>query len=598
MSFLGEIKRRKVFQVAAVYAVMAWLIIQIVDVVGEPLNLPDWFDTVAIVLLAIGFPIAVILAWAFDLTPDGVVRDQGTNGAPKGRGRTLEYVLIGSLVIAVGFLFVDAYVLNDSTQANVTGIQTLRARDGTVLPKVAVLPCDNLSPDPNDAYFAAGIHEEILNQLAKLSGLLVVARTSVLQYAENRPAIPQIASDLNAQAVMECSVRYAGDSILVTAQLIDPETDAHLWSETYPGDLSDLGAVFAMQADIAMNISDALQVEFSLEERQRIEKPLTSSPEALRLYLQATNLGDPGPGGTGSNNELHEYLDQAIQLDSQFARAYALKAHDYAYAMVRGRLPDDLEVRELERLAYQNAAAALSLDPEENLAYVVFANIARFTWRATEAEAAFLRALRLAPSDPTSLRGLAHFFSFLEEHEQATEYARLAIELNPSLGVLANVYRRAGDFDAADSAINEIPGLPDSSMYRWRAVFEWHRGNSESALENIQIAESAVADNDPQGLANLIQVYGLLGHREEALRLLEHLQQVSGAAHVRATDWALAYMGAGYYEQALMWLNHVDQQRSPEDSLEAFDFAINSFHNPALEREEFLDVRNRLALRR
>ena len=201
MSFLGEIKRRKVFQVGAVYAVVAWLAIQVITSIETPLGLPDWVDTLVIVLLAIGLPITLVISWAFDVTPEGVVRDAGGDAPVKSGRRKIEYVLIGLLVIAVGWI--GCSELGPSGQP---------ARD--LLPNsIAVLPFENLSPDPDNAYFAGGIHEEILNQLAKIRDLNVIARTSVLNpdFTNGSMSIPAIALALNVEIIMEGSVRYSGN---------------------------------------------------------------------------------------------------------------------------------------------------------------------------------------------------------------------------------------------------------------------------------------------------------------------------------------------------------------------------------------------------
>ena len=240
MSFLGEIKRRKVFQVAAVYLVVSWLIMQVIDVVNEPLNLPDWFDTAVIVALAIGLPIALILAWAFDVTPDGVVKDQGGHEAEHSGGRRIEYVLIGLLAVAMVWVLYRVEI--DPADQSIKLVADEAASD--VLPNsIAVLLCDNLSPDPDNAYFAAGIHESTLNQLAKIRDLVVIARTSMLQYAEDPLPIPEIAKALKVATVMECSVRYANGRVLITAQLIDGRTGGHLWSDEFNRDLTDVFAV-------------------------------------------------------------------------------------------------------------------------------------------------------------------------------------------------------------------------------------------------------------------------------------------------------------------------------------------------------------------
>ena len=220
MSFLGELKRRKVFQVAAVYAVVAWLLVQIVTSIEEPLNLPDWADTLVIVLVAVAFPVALVLSWAFDVTPRGIVRttnDEGIFGDPQGA---------------------SAEPVSNAPDTAKRPLDELTGRPPEN--SIAVLLFENISPNPNDAYFAVGIHEEILNQLAKLSALKIVARTSVLQYAAQAKPIPQIAKELNVESIIEGSVRYAGDRVRVTIQLIAAASGMHLWSETYDREFKDI----------------------------------------------------------------------------------------------------------------------------------------------------------------------------------------------------------------------------------------------------------------------------------------------------------------------------------------------------------------------
>jgi TolB-like protein len=220
-----------------------------------------------------------------------------------------------------------------------------------------VLPCDNLSPNPADGYFAAGIHDEILNQLAKLSNLLVVARSSVMQYAQNRPTVPQIARELGATAVMECSVRYAGDDVLITAQLIDPATDSHLWSDSYPGNMSNLSTIFAMQADIAMNIANALAAEFSPAEQARLETAPTSSSEAYARFLASL-----APELT--SDQRLALLEQSVSIDPTFSAGHAAIATLLAQTTIDTVLASaSRSWRDIEARAAQSAARALALDP-------------------------------------------------------------------------------------------------------------------------------------------------------------------------------------------------------------------------------------------
>ena len=290
-SVWGELKRRNVVKVAVAYAIVAWLLVQIIVSVETPLRLPDWTDTLVIVFLLIGFVVAMFVAWAYELTPEGIKQTKSiplSESVSRVTGRKLDFAIIGLLVLAVGFMFVDNYVLPESSELN--------GQTGEVLPSsVAVLPFENLSPNADDAYFASGLHEEVLNQLAKLRDLSVISRTSVLRYTESGLSIPEIARELNVGTIMEGSVRYANDRVRITMQLIDAATDDHLWSETYDREFAD---IFAIETDIALNVVSALEAEFSLEERESLERSPTTFPAAYRLYLRALAVMGSSVGRT------------------------------------------------------------------------------------------------------------------------------------------------------------------------------------------------------------------------------------------------------------------------------------------------------------
>ncbi len=276
-SVWGEMKRRSVVKVAVAYTIVAWLLVQIIVSVEAPLSLPDWADTLVIVLLLIGFVVAIFLAWAYELTPEGVERTKPTESIPARPRRTLDIAIIALLALALGFVLLDNYVLSNRQAESGQFLRT----------SIAVLPFTNLSPDENDAYFAAGLHEEVLNQLAKLQDLSVVSRTSVLRYPDSGLSIPEIARELNVGTVMEGSVRYADDQVAITLQLIDALKDVHFWSETYAREFAD---IFAIQSDIAMDVANVLEAELSLEERADIARTPTDSTEAYKLYMQGRLL--------------------------------------------------------------------------------------------------------------------------------------------------------------------------------------------------------------------------------------------------------------------------------------------------------------------
>jgi TolB-like protein len=445
MSFLRELRRRNVFKVGAAYAIVTWLLIQIAGAVLPTFDAPRWVLQTVTFLLILGFPVAVILAWAYEATPEGIKPTSGVsksdNIAPV-TGKKLDYVVIVLMALAIGFLVVDNYVLEESTQSISTRQETASsaapdeadesspaesgARQTTsqsapaaketgrnVLENsVAVLPFDNFSPDPDDAYFAAGIHEEILNQLVKLRNLHVIARTTMGQYAGTDKSIREIAAELNVETVMEGSVRYAADRVRVTTQLIDPLTGAHLWSETYEREFED---IFAIESDIAMQVANALGAEFSPVEQARIESVPTDSPEAYALYLSAEVLR---ARQTQDDIALGlEHIDRAIELDPEFALGWVEKSflHNVALIFFPERVAE-------ERLASVQALRhALELDPELPQAHagLAFVDSGRADWR--RAEDGFSRALALGMSAGEIARYQAPFRFAVGDIERAHE---------------------------------------------------------------------------------------------------------------------------------------------------------------------------------
>jgi len=343
MSFISELKRRNVFKVGVAYAIVAWLLIQIASIIVPAYQAPGWVLPIFVTLVSLGFPIAIFLAWVYELTPEGIKVTPSEGPArfhTQTTGQRLNYFIIGVLVLIVAFLVVDNYILVDKPEVVkveqstpptvIEQAPTQQPSQAEILPNsVAVLPFESMNPDENNVWFAAGLHEEILNQLAKLHNLNIIARTTMLHYAGTDKSIPEIATELNVKTVMEGSVRYANGHVRVTTQLIDPSTNVHLWSETYDHDLKD---IFATESDIAMNVANALAAEFSPEEQARIEAVPNASPEAYALYLEALGLL---VRWTPENiNMAIERIDRALTLDPVFAEGWLLKGDIHSNASI------------------------------------------------------------------------------------------------------------------------------------------------------------------------------------------------------------------------------------------------------------------------
>jgi TolB-like protein len=596
MSFLGEIKRRKIFQVAAVYAVVAWLLIQIVATVEAPLNLPDWVDTLVIVLLAVGFPITIIMSWGFNLTAEGFVREGGSDAAVATRPRRgIEFVLIGLIIVALFWLvyrveFAEPETIAASPVPAESVSEEVAAEKPTdALPNsIAVLPFENLSPDPDNAYFAAGIHESTLNQLAKISGLIVLSRTSVMQYEEDRPSIPEIAAELNADTIMEGSVRYSNGRVLITAQLIDGRTDANLWSDQYNRELAD---VFAVQAEVAEQISIAMQVQLLPEERARIETRPTESAEAYQHYLHALSL----PFGRDYWLAFRGSLENAIAADPGFADAYAELAWSHNVA---GNVEQAVE--------YANVA--IELDPTLGNAYQLLGDIASdYHARQREYRSYFERAVALSPNDPWILS--YHCYRLADNVERLPEalpFCRRAVAIEPTtpewhrrLGV---VLMRAGDFDEAAVRIGEaieIDPVTDHVRYLDLAMVEYLSGNSRAAIENLNRAVQIMSSREVFRVDYIAHLYGLLGDVATAEKLLARFQELYGS-NERAAGRTLgfAYLGVRDKIRALDdWTQTVDgylEKGWPVSPGRISRFRDNWLNDPILEEPEFLELRRRL----
>jgi TolB-like protein/Flp pilus assembly protein TadD/predicted Ser/Thr protein kinase len=423
-----------------------------------------------------------------------------------------------------------------------------------VLPhSVAVLPFENMSPNANDAYFAEGVHEEVLNQLGKISSMNVIARTSVLRYADGKTPIPDIARELNVQTVMEGSVRYAGDNVRITAQLIDAKSGAHLWSEAYSRKIDD---IFAIQSDIAMNIANAVRAEFSLEEQKAVEKPLTTSPEAYALYLQALS----SDVDVATNARIHALLDRAIALDPNFAAALGMKAMSYAEQVsntVENNAARQDERENLERSVHEYASRALALDPREPGALGALAWIELQRWRWSSLLVP--RAEDINQSPPPIL----WVHAWMGNTERALQVSRRFAEIDPNnylahlhLGVLLAY---AGDRNASNRAFRRSLELTDFPLTRaWLAYNAIAVGDMETAQHELHQAEQMLGNEPPLVyLPEFAYAYARIGRKDDAQRLFAQVQAAAKTQNVGAGALALCYLAIGDDEQALARLEDV-----------------------------------------
>jgi adenylate cyclase len=415
-SFLGELKRRKVYRVAVVYSVVGLGVVEAGSNLLPALGLPTWTVTLVAAMTLLGFPIAVGLAWAFDVTPEGV-RREATDKPPQAAAGWLSFLATVAVVVLV-LLFATR------GREHVPAVGT--REDAAERVPIAILPLESFSPEADDAAFADGIHEEILNQLAKVSGFRVTSRTSTLGFRENPPPTPRIAETLGVDYLVEGSVRRAGETVRITAQLIDPTSDEHLWSEAYDRRYT-AADLFEVQTQIARSIASALRVRLLPEDERRLGETPTENTEAYELYL--TGLHHVERLTQGGARQAIDYFERASAVDSTFAEPVAQLAYVWLIAAQGlGLAPPDVAFP--RATAY--AERAIRLNPDLPGAHAVRAMAAFLEYDPATAIRSADEALRLAPSDPFALQ--VRGFTLLlveEEKEEAVELLDRAVELDP-----------------------------------------------------------------------------------------------------------------------------------------------------------------------
>jgi len=350
-SVWGELKRRNVVRVAVAYVIVGWLILQFVDVLVPLLALPEWVGRLIFLLLLVGFPLALFFAWAYELTPEGLKKEKDVDRSESIThitGRKLDFTIIAVMALAIGYFAYDEFVIEPAQEDALASDSAQEIVATEVQQSIAVLPFVNMSDDSGNEYFSDGLSEELLNLLAKIPELKVIARTSSFAFKGKNEDIRGIGQALGVNTVLEGSVRKSGERVRITAQLIDVSDGAHIWSETYDRTMTD---IFAVQDDVAAAIIDALQIHVGTNPTRG--RP-TENTAAYALFLKARaslNILD------GNNAEV--MLLGAIELDPNFAEAYELLAYCYWTLCGSGFKP-----AEGQKLMGEAAAKALAIDPD------------------------------------------------------------------------------------------------------------------------------------------------------------------------------------------------------------------------------------------
>ena len=563
-SVWAELKRRNVVKVAVAYAIVGWILIEISATVFPIVKLPDWTVTFVTMLVLLGFPVALILSWAFELTPDGFKPSnevEQSTSITSVTGQKLNYAIIGFLVFAVGFMFLDNYILEDDLGDPLTveapgGTEPEREAATVDAEKsIAVLAFVNMSNDPEQEYFSDGIAEEILNGLVKVPGLRVAARTSAFSFKGQNIDVREVGETLNVNHVLEGSVRKAGDRLRITAQLISVDDGYHLWSETFDREADD---IFAIQDEIALAVVDALEVTLGLGEDEQLVAPGTTNSEAYNWFLRG-NYYIQIQNADAFDKAIESYT-MAIELDPEFAGGHGGLAYGLAYgalfypytqvaATVRTSYRRALEIDENQTEALLGKAVDLAvseynyIDAEKAVRRALAGGSNRtavtdaYWWILLIVQRRFDEALELLTvaeeADPLSAlvqQGFGSVYLWKGDYLDAIPYLESGLELNPNdfFGTwsLVVAYTKSGQHAEAESTLQQLELLTGSDN-GWslsaRAELLLSQGDepgSREALEQM-IALHESGNEEPILVPMISVIYGLLGDDEDAMNWFE-----------------------------------------------------------------------------
>lgn len=564
MNLFAELKRRNVLRMAGLYLVVAWLVVQVAETVLPTFDVPAWVLRATIILLAIGFVPALVFAWIFEVTPDGIKRDvavvPGQSIAPY-TARRMDRMITALLVLALGYFAIDKFVLAPKREPALVEASRPESKpgkpaDGSARPatdnSIAVLPFVNMSSDPEQEYFSDGLSEELLNQLAQIPQLRVIARTSSFSFKGKEVDVATIAKTLNVAHVLEGSVRKSANTLRITAQLIRTADSSHLWSKTYDRQLTD---VFKIQDEISSEVVSALKVTLlpgqSVPKTQR-----TDNVEAYEHYLRGTAVLDRGTVMVGDVTAAE--LQQAIAIDPGYANAYAQLS--VAQAILAETAQDLAERNGYIGKSSASAEKAIVLAPDLADGYVSrgYLRLAYLQkWQGAESD--FRRAVELSPSDANGLVWLSYLLAASGHIEEAIAQARKAIEVSPrSVFAWENLGQaqimgddREGAREAFQRAIELSPESNWSNYYL--GYLDLQDGKIDSAESWFQRTDGAFP------LAGLAMVEFSRGDEAASQKALQELKTRFAAGF--SFQIASAYAWRGQKDEAFDWLGKAREHR-------------------------------------
>ena len=590
VSLFNELKRRNVFRVGIAYVVGSWLLIQVADILLEAFEAPAWTLRFIIICLGIGFPVAMFFAWAFELTPEGIKRehevDRSQSITPH-TGRKLNNAIVLLLALAVGWLLYDKFQGSDPNFREIAEQGEATSGNSALTPdiatpsvepvstppisrqSIAVLPFDNRSREEDDAFFVEGIHDDLLTNLARIGSLKVISRTSVGKYQDTDKTIPEIAAELGVATVMEGAVQRSGNTVRINVQLIDAQTDQHLWAEIFDRELT-ADNLFAIQTEISQRIAEALKATLSPEEQERISDRPTENLAAYNAFMRGRQL--IASRNTADLQQARKEFERAVELDPDFALAWVGVADAAMLSASYGTLPL-MESREIRKAA---ASKALSLNDQLGEAHLAQAMILRNEENYPEAEREFRLATELSPNYATAWQWYADFITLWPARwRESLELTQKAVALDPLSSILqleiAEKLNVLGRFEEAESQLNQLSELdPDfAGTYEMMGWVQQQLGRFDQEIEWRKRA----LDNDA-GLAgtwaDIAFAYANLGADAEFPKVRREIEAIDPQTWQLGLLDMLENVYRGNYPAAIESGRWVNEQLGSPPSFQGF----------------------------
>ena len=549
--FISELGRRNVYKVAVAYAVVGWLLVQVTTQVFPIFEIPNWALRLIVLAIIIGFPIALVIAWAFELTPEGIKHTEDVDLSNKriSKNRTWIYVaLIGAALSVTLFLI-----------GRLSAPRSSPSPAGVPEKSIAVLPFVNMSADKSDEYLSDGMTEELINVLTKVKGLRVPGRSACFAFkGKNEDDIfHKVGEQLHVNAVLEGSVRKAGEKLRITAQLVNVADGYHLWSEAYDRDMKD---ILAVQSDVAQRVVQALQLQLGGEEARALAKKPTENAEAYRLYLLGRYHFNKFTRA-GWTNAIH-YFEQALQVDPAYALAYCGLADTYGWA--GGQIVAGREAWAKEK---ELALKALALDPNLADAHLSLgvALFSAFDFRGSENE--LKRAIQLNPNLALAYDQYGWTFMAKGDFDGAIANEKKALDLDPlnpllntDLGFFLHWARR---YDEGIVQLRKTLELDPNNALAHQTLgwcLHW-KGKTVDALAEFQ--KATALDDLPWYKGSLGYAYAAAGDRAKAEQVLRDLDELAKKQYVSPAARASVYLGLGEKGKALDWIEKAFEDMDP-----------------------------------